>query len=227
MTSRFSARLYGRYRHGTHFWEDTNNNARVAFAPPPGIPQTLYIPDLTAKLAQIGTAFEDVIADLDGSFSKYYEGALEAEYRGDTTFIRGSYTYSHYYGNFDQDDTTGAVNDMNTFIGSSNIGDGAGRQLWNFKYGTLRGDRPHLLKIYGAQQLPWRGSAGFFFVVVGGGITGVHAAQRLGGAAGVEHRADQRSFAGVRVADHGYVLEMGEIALQGSARELAGDTSIV
>ena len=168
VTSRFSARLYGRYRHGTHFWEDTNNNARVAFAPPPGIPQTLYIPDLTAKLAQIGSGSTYVIADLDGSFSKYYEGALEAEYRGDTTFIRGSYTYSHYYGNFDQDDTTGAVNDMNTFIGSSNIGDGAGRQLWNFKYGTLRGDRPHLLKIYGAQQLPWRGSAGFFFIAQSG-----------------------------------------------------------
>jgi hypothetical protein len=168
VTSRFSARLYGRYRHGTHFWEDTNNNARVAFNPPPGIPQTLYIPDLAAKLSQIGSGSTYVIADLDGSFSKYYEGALEAEYRGDTTFVRGSYTYSHYYGNFDQDNTTGAINDMNTFIGSSNIGDGAGRQLWNFKYGTLRGDRPHLLKIYGAQQLPWKASAGFFFIFQSG-----------------------------------------------------------
>ena len=36
-------------------------------------------------------------------------------------------------------------NDANIFIGSSNIGDGAGRQLWNFKDGTLRGDRPHML----------------------------------------------------------------------------------
>ncbi len=38
--SRVSARLYGRYRKGTHFWEDTNNNARVAFDPPPGIPRS-------------------------------------------------------------------------------------------------------------------------------------------------------------------------------------------
>jgi hypothetical protein len=166
--SRLSARLYGRYREGNHFWEDTNNNARVAFNPPPGIPRELYIPDLTAKLAQIGSGSTYVIADLDGSYSKYYEASLEAEWRGDKTFVRGSYTWSRYRGNFDQDNTTGAVNDMNTFIGSSNIGDSAGRQLWDFKDGTLRGDRPHLLKIYGSRQLPWNGSAGLFFIAQSG-----------------------------------------------------------
>ena len=57
---------------------------------------------------------------------------------------------------------------MNTFIGSSNIGDGAGRQLWDNKNGTLHGDRPHLLKIYGARQLPWNASVGFFFVAQSG-----------------------------------------------------------
>ena len=62
--------------------------------------------------------------------------------------MRGSYTWSHYYGNFDQDNTT-TDNDANIFIGSSNIADGAGRQLWDFKDGDLRGDRPHLLKVYG------------------------------------------------------------------------------
>ena len=41
---------YGRYREGSHFWEDTNNNARVAFNPPAGIPRELYIPDLDGKL---------------------------------------------------------------------------------------------------------------------------------------------------------------------------------
>ena len=55
-------------------------------------------------------------------------------------FVRGSYTWSHYYGNFDQDNTTTA-NDANVFIGSSFIGDGAGRQLWDFNDGDLRGDR--------------------------------------------------------------------------------------
>ncbi len=34
VTPRFSARVYGRYRHGTHFWEDTNNDARILFNPP-------------------------------------------------------------------------------------------------------------------------------------------------------------------------------------------------
>ena len=174
--SRLSARVYGRYRKGTHFWEDTNNDARVLFNPPPGIPRDLYIADLNAKRNQIfatctglctlGSSY--VIADLDGGYSKYYEASLETEWRGDKTFIRGSYTWSRYRGNFDQDDTTGAVNDMNTFIGSSNIGDGAGRQLWDFKDGTLHGDRPHLLKIYGSRQLPWNASAGLFFIAQSG-----------------------------------------------------------
>ena len=44
--------------------------------------------------------------------------------------MRGSYTWSHYYGNFDQDSTT-TGNDANIFIGSSNIADGAGRQMWD------------------------------------------------------------------------------------------------
>jgi hypothetical protein len=57
---------------------------------------------------------------------------------------------------------------MATFIGSSNIADGAGRQLWNFKDGTLRGDRPHLLKLYGYRQLPWHGSVGAYIVAQSG-----------------------------------------------------------
>ena len=168
LNPQLSIRAYGRYRKGSHFWEDTNNNARVLFNPPPGIPQELYIPNLAAQLAQIGSGSTYVIADLDGSYSKYWEGSLEAEWHTGKTFIRGSFTYDHYYGNFDQDDTTGANNDMNTFIGSSNIGDGAGRQLWNFKDGTLHGDRPILLKIYGTQALPWNASGGLFFLAQSG-----------------------------------------------------------
>jgi hypothetical protein len=166
--SSLTARLYGRHRKGKHFWEDTNNNARVLFEPPPDIPRELYIPDLAAQLAQIGSGSTYVIAELDGAYTKYWEATAEAEWRGAKTFVRGSYTWSHYYGNFDQDDTTGAENDMNTFIGSSNIGDGAGRQLWNFKDGDLRGDRPHLLKIYGYRQLPWSATVGAYFVLQSG-----------------------------------------------------------
>jgi hypothetical protein len=168
LAPRWTARLYGRYRKGTHFWEDTNNNARVAFAPPAGIPQELYIPDLADRLAQIGSGSTYVIADLDGAYTKYYEATVESEWHGEKTFVRGSYTWSHYYGNFDQDDTTGVENDMNTFIGSSNIADGAGRQLWNFKYGDLRGDRPNLLKVYGYRQLDWKATVGAYFVFQSG-----------------------------------------------------------
>ncbi|MGH9311251.1 MAG: carboxypeptidase regulatory-like domain-containing protein, partial [Vicinamibacterales bacterium] len=123
ITPQWSARLYGRYRDGSHFWEDTNNNARIAFRSantPAGVPAELYIPDLTAKLAQIGSGSSYVIAELDGAYTKYYEATLESEWRGPRAFVRGSYTWSHYYGNFDQDNTT-SVNDANSFIGSSFI----------------------------------------------------------------------------------------------------------
>jgi hypothetical protein len=164
---RWSARFYGRYRKGSHYWEDTNNNARVAFNPPAGIPRELYIPDLTARIGQIGSGSSYVIAELDGAYTKYWEATLESEWRGEKTFVRGSYTWSHYYGNFDQDDATAAIS-FNTFIGSSLIADAAGRQLWDNKDGDLRGDRPHLLKVYGYRQLPWNARAGAFVLVQSG-----------------------------------------------------------
>ncbi|HET8645107.1 MAG TPA: carboxypeptidase regulatory-like domain-containing protein, partial [Vicinamibacteria bacterium] len=136
--------------------------------PPAGIPRELYIPDLAARLAQIGSGSTYVIAELDGAYTRYNEVTLETEWRGEKTFVRGSYTWSHYYGNFDQDNTTGINNDMNTFIGSSNIADGAGRQLWNNKDGTLRGDRPHMLKFYGYRVLGWNASFGLFAVFQSG-----------------------------------------------------------
>jgi hypothetical protein len=163
----WSARLYGRYREGGHFWEDTNNNARVAFNPPPGIPQELYIPDLSARTGQIGSGSSYVIAELDGAYTKYNEVTLESEWRGGKTFFRGSYTWSRYYGNFDQDNTT-VGNDDNIFIGSSFIADSAGRQLWDNKDGTLRGDRPHMLKVYGYRALGWNATAGVFGVFQSG-----------------------------------------------------------
>jgi len=167
LNSHLSARLYGRYRKGTHFWEDTNNDARVLFNPPPGIPQTLYIPDLTARRTQIGSGSSYVIAELDGAFTKYYEATLESEWRNPRVAVHGSYTWSHYYGNFDQDDSS-TLNDSNIFIGSSNIGDGAGRQIWDNKYGNLHGDRRHLVKVYGSYSLPWRATAGLYAIYQSG-----------------------------------------------------------
>jgi hypothetical protein len=165
--NRFTARAYWRYREGSHFWEDTNNNARVAFNPPPEIPRELYIPDLDAQLAQIGSGSTYVIAELDGAYTKYYEATAEGEWRTNKGFIRGSYTWSHYFGNFDQDNSTTA-NDANVFVGSSFIGDGAGRQLWDFKDGDLRGDRRHMLKVYGFYNLNWNATAGAFMVAQSG-----------------------------------------------------------
>ena len=102
-----------------------------------------------------------MIAELDGAYTKYREATVESEWRGERAFVRGSYTYSKYWGNFDQDNTT-LGNDMNTFIGSSLTADGPGRQLWNFRDGRLRGDRPHMLKLYGYYQLNWNASVGAF-----------------------------------------------------------------
>ena len=163
-----SVRLYGRYRDSKHFWEDTNNNARTAFGAPADIAaKGLYIENLTAQLQQIGSGSTYVIAEIDGAYTKYQEVTLESEWRGARTFLRGSYTWSKYYGNIDQDNST-TGNDAAIFIGSSNIADGAGRQVWDFKDGTLRGDRPHQLKLYGYYQTPWDGSIGAYAIAQSG-----------------------------------------------------------
>ncbi|HSY49158.1 MAG TPA: carboxypeptidase regulatory-like domain-containing protein [Thermoanaerobaculia bacterium] len=175
LTSRWSSRLYGRYRYSDDFVEDTNNTARVLFNPPPGIPQTPYIPNLGSGASHsglegaIGSGSSYVIANLDGAFTKYYEATMEQQWRGDKLILDGSYTWSHYYGNFDQDNSSFSfANDAAIFIGSSNIGDGAGRQLWNFKYGDLRGDRRNVLKGHATYLLPWNGSLGAFAVYQSG-----------------------------------------------------------
>ena len=160
-TSRWSARLYARHRKGSHFWEDTENISRRDYGAPAGIPNTLYDPDFDKKIEQIGSGSSYLIAELDGAFTKYYEASLESEWRGSQTFLRGSYTWSHYYGNFDQDATTN-FNDQNIFIGSSNLADDAGRQIWDMRYGDLHGDRRHLVKVYGSYLLPWSASVGAY-----------------------------------------------------------------
>lgn len=169
INDRLSLRAYGRYRDSRNFWEDTNNNARsAAFGAPADIAaKGLYIEDLSAKLGQIGSGSTYVIAELDGAYTKYQEVTVETEWRDTNTYLRGSYTWSHYYGNIDQDNST-TGNDAAIFIGSSNIADGVGRQLWDFKDGTLRGDRPHLLKLMGTYNLPWHGQAGAFVVAQSG-----------------------------------------------------------
>jgi hypothetical protein len=176
----WTLRANARYRWGHNFWEDTNNNARTRFAvtSPYGDQAEIeargdYIPDL--DLYRFGEDGQNngvggssyVIAELDGAFNKYYEVVADVEKRGEKYYAKGTYTWSHYYGNFDQDNTT-ANNDSNIFIGSSNLADGVGRQLWDFKYGNLKGDRRHILKIYGHYEMPWKGTLGAFAVYQSG-----------------------------------------------------------
>jgi len=167
-TGGWSANAYARYRYGYNFWEDTNNDARVdpEFNAPDTVPHELYIPDLANLQQGIGGS-SYVIAELDGAFTKYYEVAADAEWRGTKAHFRGSYVWSHYYGNFDQDNTT-TDNDQNIFVGSSFIGDGPGSQLWDHRYGDLRGDRRHQVKLYGTYLLPWNSSVGAFGVYQSG-----------------------------------------------------------
>ncbi|MFZ9126852.1 MAG: carboxypeptidase regulatory-like domain-containing protein, partial [Steroidobacteraceae bacterium] len=161
-----SMRGHVRYRKSSHFWEDTNNDARFAINAPANIANQLYIENLNDIRAEIGGS-SYVIADLDGGFTKFYEASIEANWNSGNWFLSGSYTWSHYYGNFDQDNTT-TGNDAAIFIGSSNIADDPGRQLWDFKKGDLSGDRRHLLKLYGYYRLPWNARVGAYFVAQSG-----------------------------------------------------------
>jgi hypothetical protein len=161
-------RSTARYRYSYNFWEDTNNNARSAAfgAPDDLIAQGDYIPELADYRAEVGGS-SYVIAELDNSFTKYYAVDLEAEWRGENASMRGSYVWSHYYGNMDQDNTT-AGNDANIFIGSSNIADGIGRQLWDNKYGELAGDRRHQVKLFGTYEFGWKGTLGAYAIYQSG-----------------------------------------------------------
>jgi hypothetical protein len=162
----WTGRIRARHRRAKNFWEDTNNDARLRYDPPEGVPRELYVPNLDEIQAELG-GVDYVIAQLDGAYTKYYEISAEAEWRAANAFFRGSYVWSHYYGNFDQDGTN-PVGDANIYIGSSFIADGGGRQVWNFREGNLRGDRRHMLKLYGFYQLPWKGTIGAYGIYQSG-----------------------------------------------------------
>ena len=147
-----------RHREGSRFWEDTWNLSRSYDNAPPDIAaKGAYVPGLDAIRAEIGGS-SYVIAALDGAYTRYWEAAVELEWRGERGYLNASYVHSRYTGNFDQDNTS-TNNDANLFIGSSNLADGYGRQLWDRKDGVLRGGRPHLLKAFGTYGLPWPGGS--------------------------------------------------------------------
>lgn len=160
VSSDLTLRAHARYRSATNFWEDTWNGDRTRGDAPADVPAELYIPNLQDYRDEIGGS-SYVIAQLDTAYTKYWELSLEAEWSRDNFFVNASYVLSHYYGNYDQDNTNNG-NDMATFIGSSNLADGAGRQPWNFKDGDLRGDRRHIFKVFGFYKFDWNGQAGAY-----------------------------------------------------------------
>ncbi|MFC7003034.1 carboxypeptidase regulatory-like domain-containing protein [Pseudobowmanella zhangzhouensis] len=179
----WTIRNHLRYRRSWNYWEDTNNDSRIvydadyyqgayagfadlypdlvaaanagAFDSPD--PKELYIP-----LNNLVGQRTYVIAQMDGAFTKYLEASLEVDYKSDKFFSTTSLVWSHYYGNFDQDNSTRFNNDQGTFIGSSNIGDSSYGQLWgSLTSGDLRADRTWQLKSFGAYELPWNASLGY------------------------------------------------------------------
>ena len=167
LTPAIAVSTHIRRRNGSHFWEDTWNGSRTYDNAPTDIAEKgLYVPNLDEIRAEIGGS-SYVVAELDQAYTRYIEAALEIEFRGENAYLNASYVRSRYTGNFDQDNTSG-VNDANRFIGSSNLADGYGRQLWDNKDGVLRGDRPHLLKAFGYINVRSRGRAGMFLIYQSG-----------------------------------------------------------
>ena len=228
----WNGRLFSRYRKSVNFWEDTPNGARIMYDTPAGVPKDFYIPNLSAMLNQMyGVTSKTnyspyVIAQLDGAFTKYYEVGTELEWRRDKLYLNLSYTWSHYYGNFDQDNSESAgANDNvianNVYLGSSQIADGAGRQLWNNKYGNLAGDRRHKLKLFGSYDLPWEGRIGAYFIYQSGQpwqynnyqiyTKDFNAEARYPGADGTSDQEDYNAYgesAGSRVTAPHYQLDL-------------------
>ena len=160
-------KAHARQRDGSHYWEDTWNGSRSYDNAPPHIASKgLYVPNLAAIRAEIGGS-SYVIAELDDAYTRYREVAIELEWQRDRTYLNASYVRSRYTGNFDQDNTSG-VNDANRFIGSSNLADGYGRQIWDNKNGVLRGDRPHMIKAFGYLDFDWAGRVGMYAVYQSG-----------------------------------------------------------
>ncbi|PCI59841.1 MAG: TonB-dependent receptor [Gammaproteobacteria bacterium] len=176
VTDELYVRAHARYRKGQHFWEDTWNGSRgygKYKSPFGGVPDDiaakgLYIPELQSYRDEVGGS-SYVIAELDGGFTKYYELNVEATYQTERFYLNASYAYSHYYGNFDQDNVSGTV-DANRFIGSSLLADGRGRQLWDGKYGRLLGDKPHIFKAYGYYTTDWEANIGAYLLMQSGDV---------------------------------------------------------
>ena len=82
--------------------------------------------------------------------------------------MRGSYTWSHYYGNFDQDNSGDDERRATSSSARRTSATAPAASSGTTSYGDLRGDRRHLFKIYGYHALPWNATAGAFVVAQSG-----------------------------------------------------------
>tara|TARA_R110002167_G_scaffold181944_3_gene382301 strand:- start:322 stop:3252 length:2931 start_codon:yes stop_codon:yes gene_type:complete len=177
LSNDFFLRTHVRQRKALHAWEDVPNGARLYgdyTSPFGGVPeniaaQGLYIEDLDVYREQLDGGSSYVIAELDGSENTYYEWSIEGDYTANNMYLNVSYVWSNYFGNYDQD-ITSTASDGNLFVGSSNLGDGKGRMLWDGKYGKLHGNRPHVLKAFGYYTADWDANIGFNFVFQSGDV---------------------------------------------------------
>jgi hypothetical protein len=214
VSDRLNTRAHYRRREARDMWEDTWNWSREVYSctnepdrygcmPAGWAPETPYIPELDDYRDEIGGS-SYVIAALDRAYTDYDEVSIEAEWQGDNWFLMGSYTWSKYRGNFDQDNST-ATNDANVFIGSSFIADGRGRQLWNLKDGKLKGDRPHLFKLFGYYEFSWNAQVGFYALYQSGQVWEIWDGRPYGYSSGTYRYAEK---AGSRRSDAHYQLDL-------------------
>ena len=151
---RWSARVYGRYRKGTTSGKTPTTTRASRFDAPAGIPHELYIPNLHGRRTsahdprrhrqrldlrdrRARRRLHQVLRGDDGIGVARQQAVRQRLVHLEPLLRQlrpGQLLVS-------------TANDADIFIGSSNIGDGAGRQLWDFKYGDLRGDRRNVVKM--------------------------------------------------------------------------------
>ena len=204
----FTGRAYFRYNRGTHYWEDTNNTARLpqaqggfnrrrrCRAPTSDSADALHPePDRPAhadrQSAGLGRAARPTSSPSSTARSRgTRRSRFEAEYHKGKAFVRGSYTWQPLLRQLRPGQLHG--HDRRTTPTSSSArrtsATAPGRQLWDNKLGTLRGDRPNSFKLYGSYNLPWNASRRHLHRGAVGpavGEVGLHALQRL-------HDVDER-----------------------------------
>ena len=94
--------------------------------------------------------------------------AVEAERRTAKSYVRGSYVWSHYYGNFDQDNTSTTATTPTPSSARRTSPTAPAASSGTSSTGNLRGDRRHQLKVYGFYQLDWNGTVGAYAIYQSG-----------------------------------------------------------